>query len=189
MRRAESAGAQESAKLTPRSQGDPSRRMVPWAPSTIPITVRPRCREIRDRFATITFGLNGLKPVVEVAEVAEVAELTELTSMILGPMEREPIVSVTMRTFGPADWGTGWAAVALPVDVRPFGPPDESMTIILGSTGRIPAERVAGDTSSRPPSSGTMGVGAVLGAGLNPWRAIVIPGPAGASLIVGTPTR
>jgi hypothetical protein len=48
--------------------------MVPWAPSTIPITVRPRCREIRDRFATITFDLNGLKPVVEVAEVAEVAE-------------------------------------------------------------------------------------------------------------------
>ena len=63
------------------------------------------------------------------------------------------------------------------------------MTTVLGSTSRIPADRMAGAISPRPPSSGTTGAAAVLGAGVTPWRANVNPGAAGGGLIAGMPIR
>ena len=63
------------------------------------------------------------------------------------------------------------------------------MTTVLGSTGRIPADRMAGAISPRPPSSGTRGAAAVLGAGVTPWRANVNPRAAGGGLIAGMPIR
>ena len=45
-----------------------------------------------------SFGLNGFEAMVG------------LTSTVLGPTEPEPLVSLTMRTFGPADGGTGGPA-------------------------------------------------------------------------------
>src|SRR5713226_8780379 len=114
MRGAESTGAQDSGMVTPRSQSDPSRRLVPWGPSEIPITVRPRCGERTNGVTMTTFDVRRreTKP--------------GLASMIFGTTGREPTGAVSAMTRGPLVREPGCAVVTLPIDVRLCDRPEGS---------------------------------------------------------------